>query len=375
MNLKAPLIGGLALTASIGLHVAGFAIKPSSEVRIEGGAPMQVAMLGNSFADMTEGSVDSVPQEDVTEPVEQVDQTDPVEQTDQIEPTKQINAAQPVEEPPVAAPARTDDLQPATPPDPSPAVARPDLAQTVRPVLAAPAIVESRTNPVVALIEEPVATARRPVVRPPVTSAPPPPVVTATQPPVPALITPPTQTEPAKAAEVLTALAPATPRETLRAETPIERLEAQPDTVRPVARPQKPAKPKPSPAPATRKGGDQTAKKGQADGNDAGKAATSSNQRSVTSGAAGNAAVSNYPGLVMSKIRRVRKERAGAKGKATVGFKISASGAVTSVRILRSSGSAKIDRIAVRHVQRASPFPAPPKGARRSFSVVFVSKR
>lgn len=366
MRLKAPLIGGLALASSVGLHLAGFAMKPSSGIQIEGGAPMQAAMLGNSFADMTEGSVDSVPRENVTEPVDEVEQIEPVAQVEPEQPVEKVDAAQPVTET-----------------TPAPAIAKPAVAETPQPkmaTLAAPAamaITESRSNPVVALIEQPVPTAHRPAVRPPLTTTPPP-VAKAVQPPVTPPVTPPIQP-----VEKLAALVPAPAHETLKAEAPVERLQAQPDTVRPVARPQKPdkpqvakpAKPKQAPAPATRKGGDQAAKKGQADGNKSGKVATSSNQPAVASGAAGNAAVSNYPGLVMNKIRRVRKERAGAKGKATVGFKVSASGAVASVRILRSSGSAKIDRIALRHVQRASPFPAPPKGARRSFSVVFVSKR
>jgi protein TonB len=52
-----------------------------------------------------------------------------------------------------------------------------------------------------------------------------------------------------------------------------------------------------------------------------------------------------------------------------VAFSVSASGGLAGVSIARSSGSAALDAAALRMVQRAAPFPPPPKGAQRSFSI------
>lgn len=300
MKAAATLMAGTALAASVGLHLTGFTMMPTSEVQIEGGAPMQLAMLGNSFADMTQGTITPV--------------------------TTQENE-----------PAKTPPAEISSP------VTPPDLAQTPppaqKPTQSAPVVAQSLNNPVVPM---------------------------------------------------LAAIAPAKPLETLTSKAPVEVQPVKPGTRRPATRPAKPtaARPKPTTprrqqavaplkpqaaAPPKPQGGTQAARRGQTDGSAAGKAATRG-QGATRTRAAGNAAASNYPGLVMRKISRVRKQRAGARGKATVGFKISTSGAATSVRIIRSSGSAKVDKVALRHIQRASPFPRPPKGARRSFSVVFVSK-
>lgn len=374
MKVKTILTTTVALVGSVGLHLTGFSMAPVDEVQIQGGAPNQMAMLGNSFADMTEGAISSSTANDVEEPVEQVDETEPVEQTEAEQPVDQGVTETPVNDPQATQTPLPETTNASNEPEP---VETPHQA-----TVAALVIAESRSNPVVPLIEKPPAAELEPALQPPVTAVVSPPVArpvavapvtpTASRPPGPEVARPP---------QTLAALTPVTPRETVTAQPQVQVQKATPETVRPVARPPKPAepvaKPKPAPAPATdrRKGGDQSAKKGQATGSAAGQAARSSTKNSATANTAGNAAVANYPGVVMRKISRLRKERAGVKGKATVGFKISASGAVGSVRILKSSGSAKIDGIAVRHIRRASPFPPPPKGARRSFSVVFVSNR
>lgn len=300
MRAVATMMAGTALVASVGLHLTGFTMMPTFEVQIEGGAPMQLAMLGNSFADMTEGAIRPVTTEDAAE--------DPAEKVDEIEPAK----------------TRPSII--------SPPVTPLDLAQTPQPTQIAPAVAESRSHPVIPLL--------------------------------------------AATPDALVPIAPVKPLETLRSKAPVEVQPAKPQTRRPVTRAPKPAPPRrkqATAAPRKPQGGNQATRRGQADGSAAGKA-TSTGQGSAKARAAGNAAASNYPGLVMRKISRTRKQRAGARGKATVAFKVSASGAATSVRIIRSSGSAKVDQVALRHIQRASPFPRPPKGARRSFSVVFVSK-
>ena len=85
--------------------------------------------------------------------------------------------------------------------------------------------------------------------------------------------------------------------------------------------------------------------------------------------AAGNAAASNYPGLVMRKLSRAGKPRVNARGTAVVAFSIAANGGLSSVSLARSSGSTALDQAALRLVRGAGPFPKPPAGARRSFSV------
>lgn len=84
---------------------------------------------------------------------------------------------------------------------------------------------------------------------------------------------------------------------------------------------------------------------------------------------AGNAAVSNYPGLVMRKLSRAGKPRVNARGAAVVAFTIGGSGRLASVTLTRGSGSSALDRAALRLVERAGPFPSPPQGARRSFTI------
>lgn len=85
--------------------------------------------------------------------------------------------------------------------------------------------------------------------------------------------------------------------------------------------------------------------------------------------AAGNAAASNYPGVVMRRLSRAGKPRVNARGTAVIAFSIAASGGIASVTLARSSGSATLDQAAVRLVRGAGPFPRPPQGAMRRFSI------
>lgn len=84
--------------------------------------------------------------------------------------------------------------------------------------------------------------------------------------------------------------------------------------------------------------------------------------------AQGNAAVSNYPGQVMRRIQRA-KRRANVRGVAVVRFRVTSGGGLSGLSIARSSGSGKLDGIALAQVRRAAPFPPPPAGARTSFTV------
>jgi protein TonB len=83
----------------------------------------------------------------------------------------------------------------------------------------------------------------------------------------------------------------------------------------------------------------------------------------------GNAAISNYPGQVMRRISRVRKPRVNSRGTVTITFSISSGGGLSRVSVARSSGSAALDKAALGVVQKAAPFPKPPSGAKRQFSI------
>lgn len=91
--------------------------------------------------------------------------------------------------------------------------------------------------------------------------------------------------------------------------------------------------------------------------------------------AAGNAKASNYPGLVYRKIQRTRQKRVGGRGSVRIRFSVSSSGGLVGISVAKSSGSSKIDQAALAHIRRAAPFPRPPKGARRSFTIPIDIRR
>ncbi|MEX3007424.1 cell envelope integrity protein TolA [Hoeflea sp. TYP-13] len=115
----------------------------------------------------------------------------------------------------------------------------------------------------------------------------------------------------------------------------------------------------------------QSAKKGRADGGTSGAEKTAGTKKKRgNKGAAGNAAVSNYPGKVRRKLRRAlrypKKARsAKLSGTALVRFSVSAGGGVTVSGIARSSGSPILDSAALAAVKRAAPFPKIPAAAGR----------
>ncbi|GGX67051.1 hypothetical protein GCM10007385_40150 [Tateyamaria omphalii] len=84
---------------------------------------------------------------------------------------------------------------------------------------------------------------------------------------------------------------------------------------------------------------------------------------------AGTAAASNYPGEIMRKLQRARRPRVGDRGVATVSFRIASNGGLSAVSVARSSGSRDLDNAAMQVIRGAAPFPAPPPGAQRSFSI------
>lgn len=83
----------------------------------------------------------------------------------------------------------------------------------------------------------------------------------------------------------------------------------------------------------------------------------------------GNADVTNYPALVQRKLNRsVRAPRGGLRAvrDVTVSFTISATGTVSALAIVQSSGSSQHDKAALDAVRRGSPYPQIPAAAGRS---------
>lgn len=99
------------------------------------------------------------------------------------------------------------------------------------------------------------------------------------------------------------------------------------------------------------------------------------NATATASVKAGNAAASNYPGKVYSKIRRTRQKSAGGSGAAMVAFAVGAGGQIISISLAGSSGNPSLDRAALDHVRRAAPFSAPPDGAQTRFNIPIEFRR
>ncbi|MEP9373446.1 TonB family protein [Mesorhizobium sp. KR1-2] len=110
------------------------------------------------------------------------------------------------------------------------------------------------------------------------------------------------------------------------------------------------------------------ARRGKADGQKNGSDGIASN--GGTTGV-GNAAVSNYSGKIVAKLRQALRypaqaRRQGVHGETLVSFVVAADGRVSSIRMVGSSGSTVLDKAALDAVRRAAPFPPIPEAAGRS---------
>lgn len=111
----------------------------------------------------------------------------------------------------------------------------------------------------------------------------------------------------------------------------------------------------------------QNATRGEVDGSADVKTAAVGGQKKGNSSAAGNAAVTNYPGKVRNKINRAKRRVSGGdRGSVVVSFTVSAGGAASGIRVARSSGVAALDKAAIDSVQRAAPFAKIPEAAGKS---------
>lgn len=79
-----------------------------------------------------------------------------------------------------------------------------------------------------------------------------------------------------------------------------------------------------------------------------------------------------YAKAVLKKVRATKRKPVSGRGTVVVGFTIAPNGGVASVQVLQSSGDAGLDAIAVDHIRRSAPFPAPPPSAKPGYSFEFV---
>ena len=371
-------VAAAALAIAAALHLTGIMrLDLTDDVEIAGGqAGATQASLGDAFADLSEGTLTAVEAEDVTEPVdveELAEDVPPEETVAETEATEEIPRPEPdatvtqtpttdttTESPPPAAVVAAETPEEvAEPPTPQATiVAVPDAEPVPAPTLDATAPTVTTTETVQAITPTITATPQRETLS----------AVTPVAPTPPVEATPP---EPEAQPETLTADEP-------------DQLEVT-QSLRPKVRSRafeernKPEDPPPAPrrvtrseqaTPAPRGNQAQTnARAGQADGATNAPAAQRATGNRQTANA-GSAAVSNYPGQVVRRIQRVRKPRLRDVGApAVVTFRIAANGGLSAVSIRRSSGSAELDRAAIRIIQRAAPFPPPPPGAQRSFNL------
>lgn len=339
-------IGAVAL--AVALHAGGVALVMTEEpVMIEGGGS-QDAQFGNSFSDMVAGTLTAEETSDTIAP-EQTPDTVTEAEPDPIEPI----AADPVEAPTPAEPIAPDVAEPA------PEVPPEEIANPTAEVAEAEAEPESLSVALPEVNDGAMAVQPEPVT--PVTV--PPEVLTAA--PEAAEVAPPEPitAEPVAPQDTVAAInpdssVPQLSKRPVRRDPALEKPEPKPEP-----RPQRQAQPKPT----NRGNSNQAAKQGTTRGT-AEKADTRQGAGNAAR-SAGNAAVSNYPGLVNRHLSRVRKPSLSRRGTVRVTFSIAASGGLAGVSISGSSGSAALDKAAATMIRRAAPFPRPPAGAQRTFTV------
>jgi TolA protein len=115
-------------------------------------------------------------------------------------------------------------------------------------------------------------------------------------------------------------------------------------------KPRQETKRKSQPSKASRKGGAQARSK-------------AAKKRSGGQASASPGAVRNYKARVRAQIARNRPRGVRGRGTPSVSFAVSRSGSLRYVRLARSSGNRSLDIAALSSIRRASPFPAPPRGA------------
>ncbi|AXI50849.1 MULTISPECIES: energy transducer TonB [unclassified Sulfitobacter] len=314
MISHSPTAKGISFALAVGIVAGAVTIGlPQEEIAIEGGGAPVEAMMGSSFEDMAVGTLTPEPAEPAETPVAEA-------------PT----AAEPLR-PTTAEQTPPEQAEPVTPPEQAQPVTPPDVAAVTPAAPAAPA-----------------ALAPTPLAVPPSESAqvaPPPETLQAQDPDsdAPVLSRRPMRKNPETAAKIAEARAKQEQAER-------ERRQAEQQA-------------------AARGNAQRNATKGSSSGQSTSAKSTSTGKRQAAASAQGNAAASNYPGQVMRRISRAGKPRVRTTGTATIAFAIASNGGLASVSVARGSGSAALDRAAVSVIRKAAPFPRPPAGARRQYSI------
>ena len=360
------LVLSLSVVAAMAAHAAGLWVAdPHEKIEIEAGAGAVEARLGSSFADMVAGAAQPVSDSTVT-PNRQSDQVvEPTEPGAALRPEVPEAAQTPPPERSEAAPA--EEVIPQTPPED--ARKAPEPAEVVAAAPIETAATADITDAVDAVIPEARETQAQDIDN-------------AIKPELKTALRPETVPDPVPPEEAQTSSS-----DKVDARSPEQVIDAAPEAKeglqvsrRPEARPRAveeaaAARQAPKPERKTQARGTsgnnaaRDATRGSASGTETATAARQGRNTASQSEAQGNAAASNYPGEVMRHLARVPRPRADARGAALVQFTIANGGHLASVGLARSSGSSRLDRAALTVVQRAAPFPAPPRGAQRRFSV------
>lgn len=421
----------MAATAAVMAHgVLAYALYAPEGVLIEdqAGTPGEVR-LGSSFEDLAVGTLDAPDiVDEATQPTAQAAPTPPEPDDavkaplpDALQPPDAVSSEPPSLEPvslePVTAeraPApKVPEVQEPQEPvktvarvQPDPAVAQPAPSSPQTPI-AVPTPEVVAALPVPTPTPLPLPDAQEPVplavpARPPVEAPNPsahaqpetPPRTAAESPEVAPAPTPPKLAQPevqeanpvsTPAPDAVTEPAAQPPSVSETPETPTDTLTALPESSAPVASRRPPparsksfeekhapkvahTQPK-APAPSqTSRGNTQrsNATAGSATGSTTARA-TQSGRTSSGTQSGNTAAASNYPGKVFSCVGRAAR-RVSGRGAATIAFSVSGSGRITGAYVAQSSGNARLDRALVRAIA-GTRCPAPPAGARRSYSV------
>jgi protein TonB len=366
----------LALFASVALHIVAAASlvawMQEDGARIAGSMPNEIAGIGNAAMDqIASGEAVNVtittipfakaePVETETprapepaQPVVEAAAAEPVRETAaQAAPVEEVRPVEPTEQP--AAMAKAQQASEAmSRANAAPADAAPSVSDAPE-ILAAPTLSDSADAAPAASALAEALPARVPEVTPRPATA------------IAAEKVTPAEIFPAEDEPQLTQYAPVpTPRPEETAK-PAEK----PDNHAPKARKKPVRTAARTSAPGSGGSEESDAKRGVAEGRSEGRAA-SSNDNSRAASAAGNAAVSNYPGKIVAKLRRALRYPSEARGRrlngvAQVRFVVGSSGDVGSVGLAASSGSPILDEAAIATVHRAAPFPPIPEGAGRS---------
>lgn len=192
------------------------------------------------------------------------------------------------------------------------------------------------------------------------------------------------QTEPVETQQVASPVQPQSQAEPAGQQQPEEAETApEPDIqeplpeAKPEPKPEPRPDPEPDPKPRRKQQRGNNTEANAAAGTATGTAAKNAGQATSAPGAAkqqGNAAADNYRGQVLRRVMRAKRQKVNIRGAVLVRFTITGSGALGSARIAKSSGSAKLDSIALAQVRRAAPFPPPPEGAKTTYSVRIKGK-